>query len=165
MGKRGPAKAPTKVLEARGSWHVRERKGEPTPEAGRPRAPKWLSREARKHWDEITPKIDDMGVLTKIDRDALALYCDYWTRWVKCSEFLRDNNLHQSVETRHGTEAKQWPESRESLQLASHILRYQQQFGLTPSARAGLVVNKEEHVKKKKETPGKSRFFEFTKTS
>lgn len=45
-----------------------------------PSAPKHLGVEARKEWKRITPELLDLGLLTGLDRAALALYCQAFGR-------------------------------------------------------------------------------------
>ena len=40
-----------------------------------PPAPKHLGQEARKEWKRITPELFELGLITGLDRAALALYC------------------------------------------------------------------------------------------
>ncbi len=77
MGKRGPKPTPTAVLKLRGSTLVTGRReaAEVQGPAGTPDAPEWLDEEARAAWDRIVPLLEGMGVLTRIDGNALARYC------------------------------------------------------------------------------------------
>ncbi len=47
-----------------------------------PDCPKHLWPEARKEWKRIAPELEDAGLIAKIDRAALALYCQAWARMV-----------------------------------------------------------------------------------
>ena len=40
-----------------------------------PSVPKHLGHEARKEWKRITPLLEDLGLISGLDRAALALYC------------------------------------------------------------------------------------------
>ena len=40
-----------------------------------PSAPKHLGIEARKEWKRITPLLEELGLVSGLDRTALALYC------------------------------------------------------------------------------------------
>src|SRR5579859_506648 len=55
---------------------------EPQPAAGRPSCPKALGGEARKEWNRVARALLRLGLLTHIDRAALAGYCQSWARWV-----------------------------------------------------------------------------------
>lgn len=47
-----------------------------------PGCPPHLLPEARKEWKRITPELERYGLISKLDRAALALYCQAWARWV-----------------------------------------------------------------------------------
>ncbi|MEY2689753.1 MAG: hypothetical protein RL375_3952, partial [Pseudomonadota bacterium] len=40
-----------------------------------PSAPRHLGKEARKEWARITPVLEELGLISGLDRAALALYC------------------------------------------------------------------------------------------
>jgi P27 family predicted phage terminase small subunit len=52
------------------------------PEIEVPGCPPHLLPEARKEWKRITPELERYGLISKLDRGALALYCQAWARWV-----------------------------------------------------------------------------------
>lgn len=58
------------------------------PEVEIPGCPKHLLPEARKEWRRITPELDRYGLISKLDRSALSLYCQAWARWVWAEEQL-----------------------------------------------------------------------------
>ena len=134
----GPVKTPTKVLEMRGSWRADKRDGEPKPDATMPECPEWLLPDAVSKWDEITPQLHAMGVLGRCDGGALARYCQMWARW-------------RAVEAGDGSATL-------SLKLAAALLRLEREFGLTPSARAGLAVPKDDDSENRGKRD-KGRFF------
>ena len=88
MGTRGPSPTPTRVLELRGSWRANARPGEPKPDAARPKPPKWLGAEARQAFLYLSRQLDAMGVLTRLDQNALARYVTLWVRYRKAEAFI-----------------------------------------------------------------------------
>ena len=142
MGKRGPKPTPTKTLKLRGSWRANDRKGEPQPDAARPKCPHWLNREAKATWKQIVPQLADMGVLTKIDCNALARYCDAWARWRKMAEFIDATGEVYTLKDDSGklTHIQQLPQVGIYHKLGQMLTRLEAEFGLTPSARAGISV-------------------------
>jgi P27 family predicted phage terminase small subunit len=73
----------------RGSWRANRNPDEPRPERGRPRCPKWLDDKAKETWAQLVPQLDRMGVLAKIDGNALARYCRLHSRWRAAEDFLQ----------------------------------------------------------------------------
>ncbi len=142
MGTRGPPPTPTPVLAMRGSWRSKRNPREPCPEPGRPRCPRWLDKQAKAAWKQLAPQLDRMGVLAKVDGNALARYCQLWARWRSAEEFLRDRGDTHLVKDADGhvKGIRAYPQVRIANQLAEQLLRLEQQFGMTPSARSRIEV-------------------------
>jgi len=126
----------------RGSWRSKRNPSEPRTEPGRPRCPRWLDREAKAAWKHLVPQLDRMGVLTKLDRNALARYCQLWSRWRRAEEFLCDQGDTHLVKDAAGQVkgVRAYPQVRIANQLAEQLLRLEAQFGMTPSARSRIEV-------------------------
>lgn len=140
MGIRGPAPTPLSILKLRGSWRGDLHPDAPEPELGRPRCPKWMSKNARSVWRTILPLLEGLKVLTKADGFALVRYCYMTVAWQRCQEFLDKHGDAYPILDRAGKPRgfMSFPQARRELELADRLLRIEQQFGLTPSARARL---------------------------
>lgn len=164
MGKRGPQKTPTRILTLRGSWRAKARGAEPTPDPSPPACPAWLSPVARRAWRRLVPQLRGMSLLGSCDRNALARYCTLFARWRDAEEYLHENGSvyeekavvgigkHSQVVVKA---FKEYPQARLAARLADQLLRLEHDFGLTPSARAGLA----KPAAKPDENRGKARFF------
>ena len=53
-----------------------------------PDMPAWLKTEAKKEWKRITEDLHKLGLLQRVDRPALAMYCRIWARWVYAEKQL-----------------------------------------------------------------------------
>jgi len=148
VGKRGPSPTPTRVLQLRGSWRGDARPGEPKPEPSRPKAPKWLTPEARQAFLYLSRHLDAVGVLTRLDQNALARYATLWVRYRKAEEFIAKHGDTYVVRGKPGPNGepaqpvgfKTYPQWRHALALAQELTRLEREFGLTPSARSRLSV-------------------------
>lgn len=147
MGTRGPSPTPTPVLELRGSWRAGTRANEPKPEKTRPKAPKWLEPEARQAFLYLSRHLDALGVLTRLDQNALARYATLWSRYRKAEAFLAKHGDTYVVHGKPGPNGekgqpilKSYPQWRHALALAQELVRLEREFGLTPSARTRLSV-------------------------
>ena len=142
MGHRGPPPTPTTILKMRGSWRAGRNPGEPTPDRSRPRCPTWLDAYAKAAWKHLVPQLDRMGVITRIDGNALARYCTLWSRWRKAEEFIRDHGDSYLAKDSEGKVKglKCYPQVRMANQLAEQLLRLESHFGMTPSARSRIEV-------------------------
>lgn len=54
-----------------------------------PDCPKHLWPEARREWRRIAAELEDAGLVAKVDRAELALYCQHWARWVWHEEMFK----------------------------------------------------------------------------
>src|SRR5262245_43390469 len=95
---------------------------EPRPAQRIPQCPAHLDGEARKAWRRITKQLFAMGVLTTVDRDALAVYCQAWSRWVQAEEHLK--KFGPVVITKQ----KQWPILSPFLIVANQAIKQMHQF-------------------------------------
>ena len=78
MGARGPKPLPSNVHMLRGNPSKKpshELLDGFQPQVEIPDCPPHLLPEARKEWRRITPELERYGLISKIDRAALALYC------------------------------------------------------------------------------------------
>ena len=110
-------------------------------------------------WKRLVPLLDNMGVLTKIDGNALSRYCETWARWRAASEFIAKHGESFPIKDKDGALVgfRKIPQATTATQLSSELLRLEQQFGLTPAARVGLSTGEKPPV-----TNDKSRFFSKT---
>jgi P27 family predicted phage terminase small subunit len=125
-------------------------KNEPKPELGAPGCPTWLSIEAKAEWRRIVPKLDKLGLLTKVDRAALAVYCEMWATFVYAQRLVHQHGIiilkkTMEAETADGTVIiYQHPVKNPALQVsrdaADKIRQFCAEFGLTPSARGRLEL-------------------------
>lgn len=133
MGRRGPAKKPTKLRKAegvRGHRPLNER--EPKfKEDKSPPPPEHLSAYAKREWRRLAPALFSQGLLTVGDRHAYAVYCELVSRFRDiCREKVS------------GEQRPAWERRLRDTGLA--VIRACAQFGLTPSARADIVAEKVE---------------------
>jgi len=83
------------------------------------------------------PELQRLGLLTLVDRAALANYCQWWARYVQAERILREKGL--TFLTPKGYE-QQRPEVAISHKAAAMCRAFMSEFGLTPSARSRLSV-------------------------
>jgi len=138
MGKRGPAKTPSNVVELRGNPdHRPKNHSEPKPPPIAPSCPYWLDRRAKNEWKRVVALLEPLGLITQIDRAALAAYCQCYSEWVQADEVIQEQGMN--FETPNGY-LQQRPEVAIRQKARADMLRFAARFGLTPSDRAGLKV-------------------------
>lgn len=143
MGRRGPPPKPTAVNELRGNPGKRKKnKAEPKPQSGAPACPAWLDDEAQAEWQRIVPELEQLEVLTKVDRAALVNYCMAWSRLRQAQTVLVDEGL--TFETDNGPRKR--PEVGIVEKAQSLLKSSLEQFGLSPASRSRISTKKEEAV-------------------
>jgi P27 family predicted phage terminase small subunit len=106
--------------------------------------PAWLSETASEKWNELAPHLEAMGVLTAADADLLAAYCECFARWRRVAQLaassppvfqrkgpVDEEGQREVVLTRNPL----WSQVRDA-EAALRVLA--REYGLSPSARAGL---------------------------
>lgn len=102
-----------------------------------PAPPRHMSKEAKREWRWITPKLATYKMITEIDRTVLELYCEAYARWRQAEQKLTEANL--VLVSREGQPFHN-PWLSISKQAVAQIHRCLAQLGMTPSARATLIT-------------------------
>jgi P27 family predicted phage terminase small subunit len=134
MGRRGPARKPTKIREITNPAKAKQRQDEPQPAAGVPECPDWLTEDARPLWFRVCAHLQGMGLLHRCDENAIARYAQLMARYIATEHRIAENPDHEKVEGWHMRAGA----------LNDKIRMLEQQFGLTPAARANLAVEKKD---------------------
>jgi P27 family predicted phage terminase small subunit len=94
----------------------------------------------------LIPLLDQMRVLTQIDGNALARYCQLWSRWKRAEAFIQKHGDTYPLKDEKGRIRclQQFPQVSIANKLAQQLTRLEQEFGLTPSARTRIHVKPEE---------------------
>jgi P27 family predicted phage terminase small subunit len=145
MGKRGPQPRPTKLKVISGERKDRVNDDEPVPPAGEVEPPGWLSAEALEVWKEYSPKLAAMQVLTTVDVEALARWCDAVIRRRQAAAKIDVEGavLHEPITAGGevvGQRAKKNPWVQVWKDADQQVAAIGARFGLTPSERSQLKV-------------------------
>lgn len=144
MGRRGPAPQPSALRELRGNPGRRApARAEPRPEqdAQPPRAPNGLGRVANRTWRELATALHTAGLLTQVDEMALRVVCELWEEYLALGEQVRQEGA--TVENERGAVYLN-PAAGQLSAVRRDLLRWMQQFGMTPSARTALRIEQQE---------------------
>jgi P27 family predicted phage terminase small subunit len=124
-----------------------ERKSRLNPNEPMPRnlpltRPDWLSDEARNLWDLLLPDLEVMGTVKVSDWPALAALCETWSRWRKLNDLCaRTPPLFNRGRDADGNPIiVKNPAYSQARDVTAELRFMLREFGLTPSARAGLRV-------------------------
>ncbi len=99
--------------------------------------PKHLSYHAKLEWRRIVPQLKKLGLLTNIDRSALAAYCQAYGRWVDAENKIRESGyLHRTKSGNVLTSPYLWVANKAMEQMYKFLA----EFGMTPSSRTKLAT-------------------------
>lgn len=163
MGQRGRNPLPANVHQLRGNPSKKPLAallGEFKPEVEIPNFPSWIWPEAKKEWKRISVELLRYGLVTKLDRAALVLYCQAWAKmvWAECMlaramkaaeearlaaetagiEYTGGDGLMIKTAGGNFTYSHHWVVGK---QASSEVRRYLDLFGLSPSARSRVTTS------------------------
>lgn len=137
MGKRGPAAKPRALRLLHGDRQDRINDYEPIPSAEPIEPPDGISDEVRAVWDFTVRHLQIMGTAAASDRDLLRAYCEAVVAHTKASDVLAKSTI--LIKGIHGNFVRN-PALQIQRDAARTMLRFAQEFGLTPSARTQIEV-------------------------
>jgi P27 family predicted phage terminase small subunit len=134
---------PTNVRLLHGDPPHRINRDEPKPRAAEPECPVEASPAVKEIWDYVLAELRAMKLVTAIDRDALFAFCMAVHVHREASAVL--------VQTKILVRSNRSPRllvRNPALQVlrdsAMVMARYAGEFGMTPSARSGIRIDREE---------------------
>lgn len=108
---------------------------EPQPEVVIPECPLELGSVARREWDRLSKELAALGLLTNLDRSALAAYCGAYALWAEATEAIQ----------KYGTMVKSpsgYPIQSPYVSIANRqveiMMRIASEFGFTPASRSRI---------------------------
>ena len=138
--RRGPKPIPTKLKLARGSRRVGDlnnRGNEPQPEPKPPTCPTHLTEAAKQEWRRIAPQLERLGLLTRLDRVALAAYCQAWGDWIEARRAIK---LSGTVVKAPDGGLMLNPYLKVSNTAAKQMHEFLVEFGMSPSSRTRVTA-------------------------
>ena len=140
----GPPPKPTHLKLVTGNPGRRPlNKNEPKPERKLSSPPDELYEDAKIEWRRVAKELHRLGLLTVIDRAALAAYCQAYGRWIVAERALaevakRDLLTHGLlIKTTNGN-AIQNPLVGTANKAMLAMMRCASEFGMTPAARSRI---------------------------
>jgi P27 family predicted phage terminase small subunit len=106
---------------------------------GLPKCPAHLDKNAKAEWRRISRELAAVGLLSAVDRAALAAYCAAWSRWISAEEGIQ----------KHGTVIKSpksgYPIQNPYVSISNTALdlmrKFLIEFGLTPASRSRISLD------------------------
>ena len=119
---------------------------EAEPESALPAPPEHLTSEALVEWGRVSQELYELGLLSRIDRSALAAYCQSYSRWVDAERTVAKSGL--LIKTSNGN-VIQNPAVGIANKALEMMHKFLSEFGMTPSARAKVRAEKPKKKEKK----------------
>lgn len=138
MGKRGPKPKPTalRVFEGTRIRDPNDRSGEPMADISEaPEMPAWLGSYGEAEWSRMVPILSSIGCFTASDWTVFGQYCGALDRFHAAREDMAKTGMF--LETEKGRIAN--PALKAVKEATDQIVRIGNMFGMSPSARVGLV--------------------------
>ncbi|MFZ4773946.1 MAG: phage terminase small subunit P27 family [Terrimicrobiaceae bacterium] len=110
---------------------------EPRPVPNIPGCPSHIVGPARKEWKRLTAELFTQGLLTSLDRAALAGYCAAYGRWVEAEKAIRKDGL--TMVTPNGF-LVQTPYVGIANKSVEQMCKFAAQFGMTPASRSKIKI-------------------------
>lgn len=115
-----------------------------------PACPSHLGPDARAEWKRITPHLLAAGIITELDRAALAAYCQAWGEWAvlerKVKELMfgdqgRGADALVDVTPSGYKQVSAMAQARD--RALDRMLRFAKEFGLTPASRIASTAGQQ----------------------
>ncbi|MEO5613402.1 MAG: phage terminase small subunit P27 family [Cypionkella sp.] len=135
---RGPKPKPTAIRRLDGNPGKRGvNAAEPVPPSQMPTCPPHLSEVAFEEWNRIGAVLHGIGVVTTVDRAALAAYCQCYGRWVEAEEKLKETPTLFKTPSGYIQQSPWLGIANRQLELMG---RYMSELGITPASRSRVAA-------------------------
>jgi P27 family predicted phage terminase small subunit len=95
--------------------------------------PMWLDEDGVREWRRLAPKLRRLKLLTEIDGDALALYCQCYAQWKQATAKLREFGTVIKGKGGFPVMSPYVPVANRAMaQMKAFLI----EFGMTPSSRS-----------------------------
>lgn len=150
---KGRKPIPTNLKIVKGTSRVcRINTHEPEPEkSDNTAAPCTLSSDAKDHWAEIAKELNNCGILTNLDKDALSVYCELYVHWLDACDMLNSKGMviadprHVNLKDEDGNRVVVpilSPYFTALLKISEQMKKLLCEFGMTPSSRTRVNAEK-----------------------
>lgn len=139
MGQRGPKPLPANVHKLHGnpSKLAKHRlTGTVEPDVVVPNCPAHLLPDAKKEWNRVTPLLKKLGIISELDRAALAVYCQAYARWVQAEKKLKELGEKGLIDVTPSGYKQIGVWFQVSNRAVEQMNKALSEFGMSPSSRS-----------------------------
>lgn len=141
MRGRKPTPTTLKLLRGNPGKRALDLAREPKPETHDDGPPGWLEDDGLREWQRLAPTLQRLGLLSEIDGDALALYCQTYAQWKVATAKLKQ--FGPVIKGKGG-----YPVMSPYVTVANRAMAQMKafliEFGMTPSSRARVRTPNDE---------------------
>jgi P27 family predicted phage terminase small subunit len=116
---------------------------EPAAPPAIPKPPASLSRAAKREWKRSAQLLKDSGLLSHLDRNTFALYCQTWAQWIEAQEQIAQHGMLVRAPSGYPMQS---PYIGIANGLAKKLIQMSAEFGLTPSSRSRIRLTDDKPV-------------------
>lgn len=139
---RGRKPVPSHLKVLRGTDQpCRMNPDEPKPEPSEMTAPPGLSPAALKEWDRVKKVLAESGIVSVLDTNALAAYCEMYAIWASAIKHLQREGM--VVSSKRG-EPMRNPYLKIANDAHDRMVKMLTEFGMTPSSRTRVSATKKQ---------------------
>lgn len=110
---------------------------EPRPERAIPTCPAHLMPTAKAEWKRLARELDALGILSNLDRAALAAYCQAYGRWVEAERKLADTPSLLKTPSGYVQPSPYIAIVNRQLEL---MHKFMSELGLSPASRSRVIA-------------------------
>jgi P27 family predicted phage terminase small subunit len=133
---RGRRPVPTRIKVLTGNPGKRPlNEHEPRPEPAIPDCPPQLGPLAREEWNRLITELSSLGMITALDRSALATYCNAYGLWAEATEAIQKYGTMVKSPTGYPIQS---PYVSIANRQAEIMMRIASEFGFTPASRSRI---------------------------
>jgi P27 family predicted phage terminase small subunit len=110
---------------------------EPKPLISAPTCPAHLSPSAKAEWKRLARQLECLGIISQLDRAALAGYCQAYGRWVEAERKLKETPLLLKTPAGYIQPSPWLAIANKQLEL---MHRFMGELGLSPASRSRVAA-------------------------
>ena len=103
-----------------------------------PTCPRELSPVAKREWKRVARVLAEMGLLSTIDRAALAGYCQAWATWIDAQAALQKHGVIMKSPNGYPMQSPYLAVANKAFEQMRLMLA---EFGMSPSSRTRVHAN------------------------
>ncbi|CAN5156110.1 phage terminase small subunit P27 family [soil metagenome] len=132
---RGRKPKPARLRLIHGSRAKTANDRQPKPPLQLPSCPSHLLPAAKAEWKRVAKELYDLGYISRLDRAALAGYCQCNGRWVECEKKLQETPAILKMPSGYIQQNPWLTISTKQMEL---MCKFATELGITPSSRSRI---------------------------